>query len=63
MPTRLPGFVPSHSGEIAPLMPVSSSAESKLFTPQRVKLTVNSNKETNGPRFKMGYCCLLPEKV
>ena len=28
----LPGFVPSHSGEIVPLMPISRSAESKLFT-------------------------------
>ena len=33
MPRRLPGFVPSHSGEIASLMPISSSAESMLFTP------------------------------
>ena len=32
MPKRLSGFVPSHSGEISPLMPISSSAESKLFT-------------------------------
>ena len=33
MPRRLPGFVPSHSDEIAPLMPISNSAESKFFTP------------------------------
>ena len=47
--------------------------------PERVKLTVNSKKETNGrvkmgqeskwawsqngPRVKMGYCCLPPERV
>ena len=53
MPRHLPGFVPSHSGEIASLKPISSSAESKLFTPERVELTVNSKKETNG-RVKMG---------
>ena len=33
MPKRLPGFVLGHSGEIAPLMPISSSAESKYVTP------------------------------
>ena len=33
MPIRLLGFVPSHSGEIALLMPISSSPESKLCTP------------------------------
>ena len=27
------GFVPSHLGKIAPSMPISSSADSKLFTP------------------------------
>ena len=53
MPRRLPGFVPNHSGEIAPLMPITSSTESTLFTPERVELTVNSEKETNG-RVKMG---------
>ena len=53
MPKRLPGFVPSHSGEIAPLMPISSSAESKLFTPEKIELTVNSKKETND-RVKLG---------
>ena len=41
--------------------------------PERVKLTVNSKKETNGrvnwakgqngPRVKMGNCCLPPERV
>ena len=50
---RLPGFIPSHSGEIAPLMPILSSAESRLFTPERVELTVSSKKETNG-RVRMG---------
>ena len=45
MPRRLPGFVTNHLGEIAPLMPSSSCAESTLFlTPERVELTVNSNK-------------------
>ena len=50
-----------------------------LFTPGRVKLTVNSKKETNGrvkiaqeskwakrqngPRIKMGWCHLPPERV
>ena len=33
MPRHLPDFVPSHSGEIAPLMPISSSVESELLTP------------------------------
>ena len=33
MPRCLPGFVPSDSGENAPLMPISSPAESELFTP------------------------------
>ena len=41
MPRRLPGLVPSHSGEIAPLKTISSSAKSKLFTPERIELTVN----------------------
>ena len=31
MPRHLPGFVPIHSGEIAPLMPISSCAEPELF--------------------------------
>ena len=53
MPRRLPGFAPSHSGEIAPLMPISSSAEKSCLPPDRVELTVNSKKETNG-RIKMG---------
>ena len=65
MPRRLPSFVPSHS---APLMPISSSGKSKLFTPEKVGLTVNSKKETNakgqnGPRVKMGYSCLPPESI
>ena len=50
-----------------------------LFTPDRVKLTVNSKKETNsrvkmgkeskwaksqnGPRVKMGFCSLPPDRV
>ena len=99
MPRCLPGFVPGHSGEIAPFVFILSSAESKLFTPERVKLTANIKKETNrrvkmgqksrwaaavyplkelnsseqqernrwqgqnGPRVKMGYCCLPPERV
>ena len=33
MPRHLPGFVPGHSDESAPLMPTSSSVESNLFTP------------------------------
>ena len=53
MPRHLPGFVPSQSGEIAPLMPIPSSAECKLFTPERVELTVNTKKEANG-RLKIG---------
>ena len=53
MPRRLPGFVPSHSGEIESVMPISSSAESKLFTPERVEVTMNSKNETNG-RVKIG---------
>ena len=32
MPKHLPGFVPSHLGEIALVMLFSSSTESKLFT-------------------------------
>ena len=39
-------FVPNHSGEIAPLMPISSSPESTFFLlPERVELTVNSKKK------------------
>ena len=45
MPRHLPGFVPSRSAEIAPLMPISSSA---CLPPERAKLSVNSKKETNG---------------
>ena len=48
MPRCLPSFAPSHLSEIAPLMYISSCAESKLFTPERVELTVNSKKEANG---------------
>ena len=78
-PTRLPGFVPSHSDEIAPLMPISNSAESSCSPPERVELTMNSKKETNGrvkmgqlskwaksqngPMVKMGCCCLPPKRV
>ena len=67
MPRHLPGFVPSHSGETAPLMPISSSAKFKSFTPERVQLTVNSRKETNG-RVKMaksqdGLLLFTPERV
>ena len=68
MPRHLPGFVPGHSGEIAPLMPISSSAKSKLFTP--LKSRANSEQQErnkwqcqNGPRAKLGYCCLPPERV
>ena len=53
IPRHFPAFVPSHSGEIAPLMPISSSIEPKLHTPERVELTVSSKKETND-RVKMG---------
>ena len=31
MPRCSPDFVPSHSDDIAPVMPISSSAESKLL--------------------------------
>ena len=61
MPRRLPGFVPSHSGKITPLMPISSWAESKLFTPWKSR-TNSEQQERNkwqgqiGPRVKMGCC-------
>ena len=39
----------------------------QLFTPDRVKLAVNSKKNKqqgpNGPRVKMGFCYLPPERV
>ena len=38
---RLPGFVPSYLGGIAPLMPISSSAKSKLFTSMMITDTDN----------------------
>ena len=60
MPKRLPGFVPGHSGENAPLMSILSSAESKSFTPERVELTVNSKKKRKNGRVKMSCCCLPP---
>ena len=61
----LPGFVASHSGEVAPLMPISSSADQSCLSHERVKVTVNSKKETNGrvkmgQGVKMGCCCLPP---
>ena len=58
MPKGLPGFVSSHSGEIAPLMPISSSAESKLLPPERLELTVNSKEETNGIEGQYGLLWL-----
>ena len=57
----LPGFVHSHSGENSPLMPISSFANLSCLPPERVKITMNSKRETNG-RVKMGYCCLPPER-
>ena len=68
MPEGFPGFLPSYSGEIAPLMPISSSAESELFIPWNGR-TNNEQQEINkwhgknGPRDKMGCCCLPPERV
>ena len=62
----LPGFVPSHSDEIDPLMPISSSAESKLFTPEKVELTVNSKKKqmaaSNWAKSQEGLLLFTPGK-
>ena len=52
MPRCLPGFVPSHSGELALLMPIPVLINLSCLPPERVKLTASSKKETND-RVKM----------
>ena len=69
MPKHLPGFVPNHLGEIAPLMLISHSTESKNLISLKES---NQQQERNkwqgqngprGPRVDTDCCCLPAESV